>query len=55
MDISFSKYFTELRMGLSEEIRGKLIDKVDVFSDNRMESCWNFEVVFWVRNYVQVW
>ncbi len=41
-------------MGLSEEIRGKLIDKMDVSSDNRIESGWNFEVVFWVRNYVQV-
>ena len=41
-------------MGLSEEIIGKLIDKMDVSSDNRIESGWNFEVVFWVRNYVQV-
>lgn len=35
---------------LTEEIKEKLIDKVKVFSDNRIEICWNFESDFFEKN-----
>lgn len=34
------------QMELTEEIKEKLIDKVNVYSDNRIEICWNFESGF---------
>ncbi len=33
-------------MELIEEIKEKLIDKVNVYSDNRIEICWNFDSGF---------
>ena len=33
-------------MELTEEIKEKLIDKVKVYSDNRIEICWKFEAGF---------
>lgn len=33
-------------MELIEEIKEKLIDKMKVYSDNRIEICWKFESVF---------
>jgi hypothetical protein len=33
-------------MELTEEIKEKLIDKMKVYSDNRMEICWKFESGF---------
>lgn len=37
---------------LTEEIKEKLIDKVKVFSDNRIEICWNFETDFFETNII---
>ena len=34
------------QMELTEEIKEKLIDKVNVYSDNRIEICWNFDSGF---------
>lgn len=34
------------QMELSEEIKEKLIDKENVYSDNRIEICWNFDSGF---------
>ena len=34
------------QMELTEEIKEKLIDKVKVYSDNRIEICWKFEAGF---------
>lgn len=34
------------QLELTEEIKEKLIDKVNVYSDNRIEICWNFESGF---------
>lgn len=34
------------QMELTEEIKEKLIDKVKVYSDNRIEICWKFESGF---------
>lgn len=34
------------QMELTEEIKEKLIDKVNVYSDNRIEICWKFESGF---------
>lgn len=34
------------QMELTEEIKEKLIDKVKVYSDNKIEICWNFESGF---------
>lgn len=34
------------QMELIEEIKEKLIDKMKVYSDNRIEICWKFESVF---------
>ena len=34
------------QMELTEEIKEKLIGKVNVYSDNRIEICWNFESGF---------
>ena len=31
---------------LTEEIKEKLIDKVNVYSDNKIEICWNFDSGF---------
>lgn len=45
------KHISQLRcydeqMELTEEIKEKLIDKVNVYSDNKIEICWNFESGF---------
>lgn len=37
--------YTE-QIELTEEIKEKLIDKVNVYSDNRIEICWNYESGF---------
>lgn len=34
------------QMELTEEIKEKLIDKVNVYSDNKIEICWNFDSGF---------
>ena len=34
------------QMELTEEIKEKLIDKVKVYSDNRIEICWKFDSGF---------
>lgn len=34
------------QMELTEEIKEKLIDKVNVYSDNRIEICWSFDSGF---------
>lgn len=34
------------QLELTEEIKEKLIDKVNVYSDNRIEICWSFESGF---------
>ena len=34
------------QMELTEEVKEKLIDKVKVYSDNRIEICWKFEAGF---------
>ena len=33
-------------MELTEEVKEKLIDKVKVYADNRIEICWKFEAGF---------
>jgi hypothetical protein len=34
------------QMELTEEVKEKLIDKVKVYADNRIEICWKFEAGF---------
>lgn len=50
-DQHIEKNFSQLRcyveqLELTEEIKHKLIDKVNVYSDNRIEICWNFKSGF---------
>lgn len=50
-DQQVDKNISQLRcyadqMELTEEIKEKLIDKVKVYSDNKIEICWNFESGF---------
>ena len=44
-DISQLRCYAE-QLELTEEIKEKLIDKVNVYSDNRIEICWSFESGF---------